>query len=283
MTCKGIKSQALDLMSKKWMKPFTIVCIVFAIFSAIFYIEMSLINYCLSYNSTINSQLGITDSLMKLIITGVGLLLVIFFASPCVCGAAWWYMQFIRGIDSEVGAIFVCYRDTRLYFKSVFINLLVILIFAVCSAPTTMCIIAFNKFLERAYSTTTNNFINFVLAVCFIILGICFAVLGLIIFFRFIAVDYIFAVNPDLSAIQIMKLSYSVMRNNILRMFYLFLSFIGWLIPALLIFPLLFIGPYFALSFTVLMNDIIETESAKDYNKSLRNLKKTALKSTAEA
>lgn len=99
------------------------------------------------------------------------------------------------------------------------------------------------KKINQIVQYTISNIIKYL----YIVLGtICFIVPGIILAIRYSFTDYIFAENRDLTYKEILNKSKSITEGYKSDIFFLYLSFVGWMLGSILTFGILYIyvGPY---------------------------------------
>ncbi len=97
------------------------------------------------------------------------------------------------------------------------------------------------------------------------LLSIAFAIFSVIVNYRYALCTYILAEYPELSAIDVLKNSASLMRGNKFRMFCLQLSFIGWILLSILTcgIGMVFLSPYLYAADAAFYHEVSGRQTAK--------------------
>ena len=92
-------------------------------------------------------------------------------------------------------------------------------------------------------------------------IGFClFTVLGL----KYAPVPYLYALEPDSSPKEIIAKSKRLMKYNSRYIIDTMCSVAVWLVPCILIFPMVFIVPYIQMVYTAAINEIIEQDAERE-------------------
>ena len=103
--------------------------------------------------------------------------------------------------------------------------------------------------------------VSAVLMLFLVAIGFClFILLGL----KYAPVPYLYALEPASSPKEIIAKSKRIMKNNSWYIIETMGSMAGWLLPCILIFPMVFILPYSQMVYTAAINEIIEQEDKKE-------------------
>lgn len=114
---------------------------------------------------------------------------------------------------------------------------------------------------EDCFKILKNNVIT-VLAVSFlcsifITLGFaCLIIPGIIVAIGLSMVNYVMIDNPNMDIFSVIKESWNIMKGHKLEYFMMMLSFIGWILLCLFIFPIIYVWPYIILSIACFYNKI---------------------------
>jgi uncharacterized membrane protein len=117
----------------------------------------------------------------------------------------------------------------------------------------------FELLFEGFKKSFLNAFVAELLSKIFIFLwSLLFIIPGIIKFFSYKMVPYIIAENPEIDAIQAITLSREMMNGHKMRLFSLYLSFIGWVLLSILTFGigLILLLPYVKLSVANFYRDL---------------------------
>ena len=88
--------------------------------------------------------------------------------------------------------------------------------------------------------------------------SLLFVIPGLIAVYRYAMAPYILAENPDIGVMEAIDLSKQMMMGNKLRLFFLGLSFFGWMLLGVVTggIALLWVAPYIEAAYTAFYLDI---------------------------
>lgn len=181
--------------------------------------------------------------------------------SPAKLGGMGWFLYSIRGEENPVRSIFIFFSSLRRYWRAVWITLLVGMIRLAAAAPLCGGVYLLLLLIRRAVRYNSAP-----LVVLSVLAGIlCLCLLGLFVWFslRFSAASCLFTLNPERSAWETVGTSWKMMRGRESQLVKLAASFGGWFVLCLLVFPIIFVIPYYLMAYCALMNRIItETGSA---------------------
>ena len=270
MKTKEIKNQALESLTNNWPRAITIISIILCIHIIFSLGEAAVYSYFTTVGAVSLNENIFSGNIFLIILSLTRILLGFVIISPAISGAVWWFIHCVKGHNNSVSTLFVCYENNRVYLKTVFLHLVLSLIAIGLFLPSSICVYAAYRTVQASYASGANNTIQVILITCFFILTLCFFVLGILISLRFILSNYLFVLNPDLPIKQILSSSFRIMKKYRKDLLVLILSFSGWIIPGLFIFPLFFIAPYYAMSITVFMNRVIDEASQYDENLLIR-------------
>ena len=180
--------------------------------------------------------------------------------SPIMVGTAWWLLHCVRGENSNVGFILICFSNMKIYFRSVVMRLLIGTIKIVVAIPLILCgyieYALITAFADESYRGGT----YIALIVCCTLILICIALMYIWIVADFSLVNFIFTMNPDDKILNIIKKSIMAMKYQKAKLIKLVCSFLGWIFTIPFVFPLFFAIPYASLSYAMVVDEIIEKE-----------------------
>lgn len=178
---------------------------------------------------------------------------------PFAYGVRWYNIQQIRGNAVFARSMFSCYASLKKMLQVLKLNSMLtlrrlpsfVLIFGAVAAEFYAVNNA-DAVMERdsfLYSAS----IAFMLLLAAI--GFCiYMILGL----KYAPAPYLYALEPDSSPKEIISKSKRLMKNNSRYILETMCSMAGWLLPCILIFPMIFILPYSQMVYTAAINEIIE-------------------------
>ena len=258
MKTKQAKKTALRILSNNWGQAMVVV-LVLIIIHVIFTTAETNIYYMLKSNGLVSSQdfKLLSHNKYIILVSIVRYLLEFVLITPAYMGSVWWFLHCVRGQNNSVQTMFVCYSNFNIFVKSLALKLCISLIKLVAFLPVCICAFLQYRLINYALIHGFNNGIFILLSACCGLFSLCLLCFYIIFILRYALVDYIFVLNPDLNVLDIIKASTKKMKNNKALVVKLPLSFLCWIPSALLVFPLIFLLPYYAMSFTVMINSII--------------------------
>lgn len=204
----------------------------------------------------------LTDTTM-LIVTLVVLVLAWIIATPFSYGVKWYRIQQIRGNSVHAKSIFSCYtslkKSMQVYKLSLIlgINRLYVII------PFAM-IIGIGVYMINEIEKMGGGIFSNIAVVCLLLFtGLAFCVYTMF-NVRYAAVPYLYALEHDAPPSELIKKSERIMKNKSDYMSETILSLVGWLVPCLFVFPIVFTVPYMNMVYTAAINEIIENDGKPD-------------------
>ena len=198
-----------------------------------------------------------------LICIGVFILLSVA-ATPFFYGVCWYRIQQVQGNSVHARGIFSCYASFRKLWSVLLLNSILIIkkLYIIVPAATLS---AFCFHISGQVDDRTNGgaayYVTFVLAVL-----VTVGMLGVTLVYnaRYAAVPYLYVLEPGRSALELIDTSKRFMRGNIRYLSEVMLSLSGWMLPCLIIFPMIFIVPYIQMVYAAAVNEIILSEREKE-------------------
>ena len=138
--------------------------------------------------------------------------------SPITVGTAWWLLHCVRGENSNVGFILICFSNMKIYFRSIILRLFIGFIKAVVAIPLVLCgyieYALITAFADESYRSGT----YIALIVCCTLILICIALIYIWVITDFSLVNFIFTMNPDDKIINIIKKSFTAMKYQKIKL-----------------------------------------------------------------
>ena len=187
-----------------------------------------------------------------------------FAVAPFTYGVRWYSIQQIRGNAVFARSMFSCYASLKKMLQVLKLNSMLTLrrlpAFAlICGAVAA----EFYIVNEAGMVMEQNSFlftVSVVLMLMLAAIGFClFMVLGL----KYAPVPYLYALEPSSSPKEIIDKSKRIMKNNSRYIIDTMCSMAWWLLPCILIFPMIFIVPYYQMVYTAAINEIIEQDGER--------------------
>lgn len=181
--------------------------------------------------------------------------------APFAYGVSWYRIQQIRGNAVFARSMFSCYASWKKMMQVLKLNSMLTLrrlpaFILICGAVTA----EFYMVSEAGRFMEQDSFLyaaSIALMLLLAAIGFClFIVLGL----KYAPVPYIYALDPSSSPKKIIEKSKRIMKNNSRYLVETMCSMAGWILPCILIFPMIFIVPYSQMVYTAAINEIIEQD-----------------------
>ena len=185
--------------------------------------------------------------------------------APFTYGVRWYSIQQVRGNAVFARSMFSCYASLKKMLQVLKINGILILrrlpafilVFGAVFAEFYMV----NEAGRVVGQDSVLYTVSAVLMLFLVAIGFClFILLGL----KYAPVPYLYALEPASSPKEIIAKSKRIMKNNSWYIIETMGSMAGWLLPCILIFPMVFILPYSQMVYTAAINEIIEQEDKKE-------------------
>lgn len=286
VTARGIKREASGLLGNNWSRALATLCI--SLFTIAFFVQMnqlitSLIRavqgdsiggtstfdglaesamYYYNYYTTVN---GIPlDLLVSLILVAF----YIFIVSPLRVGVIYWYQNLVQCENLQVGHIFFYYRSNERYVEALKLEIIRLLLKLGCGllafAPAGVC-------FGFAIGGRVNDGAESALFLPLIIGGAVLFLAGIVVFalltLRYFFAQYLFAGDYGYSAVDCMRYSRIHMKGHTGNVFLVILSFSGWFLSCLTLFPIAFVIPYFKAAMAACAQDIIDEHMGSTLDK----------------
>lgn len=184
--------------------------------------------------------------------------------APFTYGVRWYRIQQIRGNAVFARSMFSCYASLKKLLQVLKLNSMLTLrrfpaFILICGAVAS----EFYMVTRSGEIIGQDSFLYATSAALLLLLaaiGVClFILLGL----KYAPVPYLYALEPHSSPKEIIAKSKRLMKDNSRYIIDTMCSVAGWLVPCVLIFPMIFIVPYIQMVYTAAINEIIEQDAGK--------------------
>lgn len=252
---KELKKHALQRLMCCWGESCAVFFIISGELLAVTFAVMLAYDYFVKFSGS-DFPVWLAAAITALL--GLGLWLAV---APFAYGVRWYRIQQIRGNAVFARSMFSCYASLKKMLQVLKLNGMLALrrlpaLITVCGAVAAE-LYAVNK---AGSVMEQNSFLYAAAAVLVLFLaaiGFClFIVLGL----KYAPVAYLYALEPNSSPKEIIAKSKRIMKNNSRYIVETMCSMAGWLLPCILIFPMIFIVPYSQMVYTAAINEIIEQD-----------------------
>lgn len=216
-----------------------------------------------TYSDLMQFAEGYRISAAEWIVYGVSTLLSILLISPLALGAARWYYRLVHGENLSVTELFFYFERGRSYLRAIFYeinlgirSLLWMLVFyAVPSVILGIATFFLSGDAELTRAGTTTATLGILLAVVLFLLATLFYAACLC---RYTLTPYLMADNADLTVRQAIKLSVKYTRGFRFQILWFLLSYIGWFLLLIFIWPTLYVTPYYSTGIAMYSRYLIE-------------------------
>ncbi|MDE5741593.1 MAG: DUF975 family protein [Oscillospiraceae bacterium] len=185
--------------------------------------------------------------------------------APFAYGVRWYRIQQVRGNTVFARSMFSCYTSLKKLLQVLKLNSMLTLrrfpsFILICGAVAA----EFYMVNEAGKVVGQDSFLYTASAALMLLLAAIGFCLFLVLSLKYAPVPYLYALEPDSSPKEIIAKSKRLMKNNSRYIVETMCSMTGWLAPCLLIFPMIFIVPYFQMVYTAAINEIIEQDAEKE-------------------
>lgn len=256
-----IKKYAIRLLTSNWGQAVAVVLILGVLHVAFVLAEESVLSFLLLKDILVPADLKLTALNPYVLLIKAARCTASYLAvTPAYMGGIWWFLRYVRGESNSIRSLFVCYSDGRIYLKTLAVKAVVFFIRSVVLLPLCGIFVLLYRLIRYTMLTGANNAQLVMLIFCMAVFSVCAVCFYVLFMLRYTVVDYIFVLNPDMGIWEIIRLSTKKMKGCQARIIRLILSFAWWVPSFILVFPIFFVVPYYAMSFTVLINDILEED-----------------------
>ena len=221
---------------------------------------------------------GLLRAELALFLTCTAVFIVLVVAvTPFMYGVSWYRIQQIRGNSVHARSIFSCYMSIGKMWQVLRLNSLLLFKILCRLLPyAAVSALAFYAagFVDRITDGSVIYSISLTAAFILTAVMLYLAVRSNNIY---AAVPFLYALEPDRYASEIISESKAIMRKNKGYVGEIMFSVSPWLLPCLIIFPMIFIIPYIQMVYAAAVNEIIvstrtaEQESNADLEVPLTN------------
>lgn len=158
-----------------------------------------------------------------IILSVLSVLIAVFVTLSISTGFIWFYLRLFDGENLKVGNLFDAFKK-GVYLKVIWANILIGLLLIMWSLPTIILAIVISI-------AAAANMLSF----WYLIVPVLLMLLPIIKTLGYEQTFYLIKDNPTMSAYQSVKTSVVIMKNQRMKLFLTYLSFIGWLIVPLIL------------------------------------------------
>lgn len=211
-------------------------------------------------NFSANSALQFTsnfNSISGLVLYYIGSCLIQLIVSVFYLGYAKLYLNIATNQPTPFNLLFFGFTNhpNKVILLTVFKGIITLL---ACIVPTILSILLLQLLLP------SNSTLGEVIIYCYVMLVLILITVYTVVELRYGLVYFLLADLPNYSIVQIIRLSHAIMKGNMLRLFYLKLSFFGVFLLSVFSFGigLLWIIPYYKVTLANFYLDLLRQRSA---------------------
>lgn len=261
---KKIKAQSRKILSQGNWSSIIISLSITAIF---LFAAFSLLYLLLLSFDTVNTSNGEINSSKKLIaeIITFAFYIIVILISPIFNGFIKTCYNVSKGEKAFVGDTLYYFSNVKVYVKALRVNLFIIALLMIFSIVAFIIPFLFDNLLSNFLTTllktsTFSDIFDIVSVILWIAGGFLFFILSL----KLVFAPFLFIENENMPTSFYITHSLAMSKKNFKNIFKLVLSFIPWLALCFFIFPIIYVGPYLAISVSTSVKWIIILEKEKN-------------------
>lgn len=255
---KELKKHVLERLMCCWGESCAVFFIISGELAAVALAVMLVYDYFVNFSSTV-FPVWLAAAMVALLAAGLWAAV-----APFAYGVRWYMIQQIRGNAVFARSMFSCYASLKKMIQVLKLNSMLTLrqlpaFILICGAVAAEFYIVNNAVMDMEQDSFLYA-AAIVLMILLAAIGFClFMALGL----KYAPVPYIYALEPSSPPKKIIEKSKRIMKNNSRYLVETMCSMAGWLLPCILIFPMIFIVPYSKMVYTAAINEIIEQDGER--------------------
>lgn len=262
------KKNATAALRENWGKAVAVLLITLAI-SILFTILETVITVVLGIPSFVD-YLGTpgyflddipNSALPSLLLTAFTLLAALVVLSPLGLGVKNWYLTITYGSRSEIGAVFAFFETFGRVMRSIGYSLSLAvrkILWGTLFFSPAMALGMLTGQLSLGGSTELDGLLVVAGGLLTLCLGVLCAIFFWIFLQRYFLVGYILCIQREVGVGKAIRLSVAATSHHKTDIALFQLSFFGWLFPALLVLPILYIQPYWETSMALYGRYLLE-------------------------
>lgn len=255
---KELKKQVLERLVCCWGESCAVFLIILGDMLVVALAVMLIYDYFMNFSNTA-FPVWLAAAMTAMLAAGLWLAV-----APFAYGVRWYRIQQIRGNAVFARSMFSCYASWKKMLQVFKLNSMLTLrrfpaFILICGA-----VAAEFYMVNKAGMVMERDSLLYAASIVLMLLlsaiGFClYMVLGL----KYAPAPYLYALEPDSSPKEIIAKSKRLMKNNSRYILEAMGSMTGWLLPCILIFPMIFIVPYSQMVYTAAINEIIEQDEER--------------------
>ncbi len=243
-TEKIIKKQAKDLLRGNWS---TVICAILVVVAAVLAIQ-TLLTAFLCFAGAVDFETGAYNEEKQYVISAGSLAasLLLIFVSPLANGVVKMICNISLYGKADIFDLFYYFRDSALYFKTVFIDFVLYFLFSIISSLVNVygyAVLFTDSYLDSRFSFDAESF---ALLAAYIVTVVMLSVVYML-FVHYPLIAYAYDDRQKASKYMFGFIGFSF--KHFAKTFKLVLSLLGWIVlSAVFIIPLFYAAPYIAQS-----------------------------------
>lgn len=194
-----------------------------------------------------------------LVLFAVAAALLWFAVAPFSYGTKWYRIQQIRGVTVQARSMFSCYVSLRKLIEVLKLNSMTVLrSMPMFISGAAMAAAAFYLPDKLCGALGGGSILYNAVRILFLLLAAASVCGWQASRLKYALAPYLYVLEPGADPAGLIKKSRTLMKNNYRYLLKTGFSLMGWLIPCILIFPVIFIIPYIEMVYTAAINEIIE-------------------------
>lgn len=200
-----------------------------------------------------------------IVLIAVIAVLLWFAVAPFSYGIKWYRIQQLHGSAVHARSMFSCYLSLKKLIQVLKLNSMLTLRRMPMFIAAAAAVFAELYMLGEIRPALGNGSLLYsVLVALAIMLGGTAVCIWVITGIKYAPVPYLYALDPGANPAEIIRKSKRLMKNNSRYLLEAMFSVIGWVVPCILIFPMIFIVPYIEMVYAAAINEIIENDMKKE-------------------
>lgn len=200
-----------------------------------------------------------------IVLIAVLAVLLWFAVAPFSYGVKWYRTQQLHGSAVHARSMFSCYLSLKKLIQVLKLNSMLALRRMPMFIAAAAAVFGELYMLGKIRPALGNGSILYsVLVALAVMLGGAAVCIFWITGIKYAPVPYLYALTPGANPAEIIRKSKRLMQNNSRYLLEAMFSVTGWVVPCILIFPMIFIVPYIEMVYAAAINEIIDNDMKKE-------------------
>lgn len=200
---------------------------------------------------------------LPVFLSNLALFAAILLVSPLLNGFLKICYEISQGINTQISRLFYCFKSFKLYFKTLFLDLIPLIITFLCVSVYDI----FTSFLSQSYIylQIEDNFGIIGLNIAMLLTDLALAFVFVLIVFLFMHYPlFLYADDCSGSIVFYYSKGIYIAVKHFKSTLKLFFRFIGWILLCFFVVPAFYVLPYYAVSFAVSAKWLISLEKGRN-------------------